>query len=184
MDNTLNKKQIKKIITEKVKSGMPKQQVFEEMIPENKIGKDLAQIIQSIPSVEAKNKYKSAHILFVVLLILLLLILIMVKSYAGIIWTCPILYLVFTVQPRYYSWALAPALYGVTPGLQLILYPIQGMEALSLTIGVPIVLISLLILGIGFYLSRKLTPNFTRTKESYEDDDGNIRYRLVLRFKD
>ncbi len=184
MDNRVNKKQIKKLIIEKVKSGMPKQQVFEEMIPENKIGKDLAKLIQSVPSVQAKNKFKSIHILFIVLLIILLLVLIIVRDYAGIIWTCPILYLVATAQPRHYGWALLPSIYGITPGLQLILWSPQGVESLSVTLGIIIVLISILISVIGFYLSRKLTPNFTETKEPYEDDDGNTRYRLALRFKD
>lgn len=184
MDKRDEKKRVKEIVREKLKSGLTKQQVFEELIQENNLGKELAKIIQSVPSFQSLKRFKTLHVLFFVLMIVLLIFLILNSDYPGIIWTIPMIYVIATKQSRYYGWAVWPSLYGLGPGISLILRPIAGSETSSIIFGAFIALISILISVLGFYLSAKLTPSYVESKELYQDDDGNSRYRLTIKFKE
>jgi hypothetical protein len=184
MENILTKKDIKKLIKEKIQSGISKQQIFEELIQGNTIGKDLAKIIQSIPSETALKKYKFLHTLFLVLLIVLLVILITNLNYAGITWTAAIIYLVVTKQAKFYGWSLVAGLYGITPGFILIQNPPEDAITAAILIGSIILLIAALIIFLGFYLSYKLTPGYIENKELYTDESGNQSYRLIVKFRE
>ncbi len=185
---TIDNKQIKKLAQEKIKLGVSKQAIYEELNQEFHGGLKIASIIQSQPSARALTKYKFLHILFLVLLSILILLLVLSQSFVGIIWTAPMIYFAATHKARYYGWACIAGLYGLFPGIQQLLVSAEGMETIRfiivLLIGILFIAVSFTIAFLGFYLRSKLTPSFIEKKELYKDDVGNSRFRLVFEFKD
>lgn len=184
MEVSFDKNQVKKLAQEKIKLGLSKQQVFDELHKQFKLGKALADIVQSLPSAAALKKHKAIHILFLILLSLQLLILLLTLNLAGIVWTAPMIYFAATHKARYYGWALVAGIYGLLPALQLLLSPAQEAELAGVLIGLFMLFISLTIPVLGFVLRTKLTPSCSEKKVLYTDSAGKSRFRLVLEFKD
>ena len=184
MEVSFDKTQVKKLAQEKIKLGLSKQQVFEELHKQFKLGTPIADIIQSLPSAAALKKYKAIHILFLILLSLQLLMLLLTLNLAGIVWTAPMIYFAATYKARYYGWALVAGIYGLLPALQLLLSPAQEVGIVGGLAGFLIFFISLTIPVLGFVLRTKLTPSYSEKKVLYKDSEGKSRFKLVLEFKD
>lgn len=187
IDMKIDKKQVKNLVQEKMKLGLTKQAIYEELHHEFNGGKIIADIVQSIPSAQALKRYKFIHVLFLVLLFVLITLLLLAQSYIGILWTAPMVYFAITRKARYYGWACVAGIYGLFPGI-LILKSIECSNTISfvlfLVIGIIIMLISIGIGFFGFYLRSKLTPSYTEKKELYINSEGLNRFRLIFEFKD
>jgi len=184
----IDKKQVKNLVQEKIKLGLTKQSIYEELNHEFNGGESIAEIVQSIPSAQALKQYKFLHVLFLVLLFVLITLLLLSQSYAGILWTAPMVYFAISRKARYYGWACVAGIYGLLPGLQFVLLAIERPNIIGyivfLVIGIIIMLISIGIAFLGFYLRGKLTPSYIEKKELYINSEGLKRLRLVFEFKD
>ena len=98
------------------------------------------------------------------------------------------IYFAITHKARYYGWACVAGIYGLLPGIQFILLAIERPNIIGflvvLVVGIIIILISIGIAFLGFYLRSKLTPSYIEKKELYINSEGLKRLRLVFEFKD
>jgi hypothetical protein len=184
----IDKKEIKRLAIEKIKNGKTKQVTYLELSQQFSGRQVIADIVQSIPSGYSLKKYKFIHVLFLVLLCVLVFFLILSLNFAGIIWTAPMIYFVIVKKARFYGWACIGGLYGFIPGLQLIFLSIDRPNLISfiitLVLGISIIVVSIGIIVLGFFLRGKLTPSYIEGKELYQNSEGKSRLRLVFEFKD
>jgi hypothetical protein len=184
----IDEKQIKKLAQEKIKLGLSKQVIYQELNLEFNGGQKIANIIQSLPSAQALKRYKFLHILFLVLLCVLVALMLLSFSFPGILWTVPMIVFAAQHKARLYGWACVPGIYGLVPVIMLIMQIPNSRHTLTVILlvilSISIFLVSALVIYLGFFLRSKLTPSYIEKKERYENSEGNARLRLVFEFKD
>ncbi len=179
MKASLDKKSIRKIAKEQIEKGVPKQQVYNELVEQFKFRNDIAKIVREIPSNERWSKYGFLNVVLL-LLVCILTIFSLIKPNFGIIWMFWIVYIVAFRKFNYYYWNTLLGAIGLitTIGLNLIEQKIAILES-----GI-IVLTSLLFVIAGIYLPKILTPSFSEVKESYLNSKGIKKIRVVHKFEE
>lgn len=189
----MTKRQLRKAAKKSILEGKSKQETFENLKISSKISnEELAKIIQITPSLEAREKFKTLN----GILIGTLLITVLFKMLAGIpiviengIKWIPVLFLlpiinillligVATYSPNAHKLVGIFTIIGLFRGMgNIIGNDLDGFIIFDLIIAAAMI-------GLGFYLNSKLTPEFSKSKELYQNDQGEDRMRYVIKFKD
>jgi predicted RNase H-like HicB family nuclease len=187
----MTKKEARKAAKQSILDGKTKQETFETLKETSKLPtEDLAKIIQSIPSLNARQKYKTLNVVLIVLLSLTVLfkmlsgIPIVIQN--GIKWF-PILFILPIINVLL-LWGVAT--FSAGSHRFVAIFTILGLlRSLGDLIGKPfepLMLIDLAIaaglIGLGFYLNSKLCPDFLTVKERYQNNQGQDRMRNVIKF--
>jgi hypothetical protein len=187
----MTKKEARKAAKKSILDGKTKQETFETIKETSKLPtEDLAKIIQSIPSLKARQKYKTLNLVLIVLLSLTVLfkmlagIPIIIEN--GIKWV-PVLFIlpiinillligVYTYSPNSHKWVAIFTILGLLHSLSDILgQPFEPLILIDLTIAAGLI-------GLGFYLNSKLCPDYLIVKERYQNNQGQDRLRNVIKF--
>ena len=189
----MTKRELRKSVKRSILDGKSKQEVFQELKETSKLPtEDLAKIIQSIPSLNARQKYKTLNIILIVLLSLTVLFK-MIAGFPiilenGIKWL-PILFLlpiinilllvgVVTYYPNSHKWVAIFTILSLLRSLSVIFgQPFEPFIIIDLVIAAGLI-------GLGFYLNSKLSPEYLTVKELYQNRQGQDRLRNVIKFKE
>ena len=189
----MTKKEIRKVANQSILNGKTKQEIFEALKETSyRTPEDLAKIIRTVPSLQARKKYKALNITLIVIFSLTILFL----ALAGIssiisneimrlsivfIWLIVYIALLIGVT-RYksgsYWWIALCTILGLIRFLGIMLtgsFTPLSLIDLAIHIGV---------IWIGLYLHSKLFPAYLTVKERYQDSQGQSRIRNVIKFED
>lgn len=187
----MTKKEARKAAKQSILNGKTKQETFEELKGTSKLPtEDLAKIIQTIPSLKVREKYRTLNIILIVLLSLTVLF----KMLAGIpiiiengIKWFPVLFIlpiinilllvgVATYSPSSHKFVAIFTIIGLLRSLgDLIGKPFEPFMLIDLSIAAGLI-------GLGFYLNSKLCPDYLTVKERYQNNQGQDRMRNVIKF--
>lgn len=189
----MTKRELRKAVKQSILDGKLKQEIFQELKDTSKNPpEDLAKIIQSIPSLTARQKYKILNSIFIGLLLLTILfkmmtgIPIVIKN--GIKWL-PILFVlpiinillligVLTYSSNSHKWVAFFTILGLLRSFSDILgQPFVPLIIVDLTIAAGLI-------GLGFYLNYKLCPEYLTVKERYQNNQGQDKMRNVIKFNE
>lgn len=189
----MTKREARKIAKENILQGKTKQETFEMLKESSDLSaEDLAKIIQLIPSMQARKKYNALNVILIVLLSITILfkILAALPSFIGrdaiwfpLIFLVPLINVLLLIGVVIYS-AGSHKLVAILTILGLVrmvtnLSNIQFEPLMLIDFGMAAALI-----GLGFYLNAKLSPEYSKFKEYYQNDQGQDRMRMVIRFED
>ena len=189
----MTKKEIRKVANQSILNGKTKQEIFEALKETSyRTPEDLAKIIRTVPSLQARKKYKALNITLIVIFSLTILFL----ALAGIssiisneimrlsvvfIWLIVYIALLIGVT-RYksgsYWWIALCTILGLIRFLGIMLtgsFDPLSLIDFAIHIGV---------IWIGLYLHSKLFPAYLTVKERYKDSQGQSRIRNVIKFED
>ena len=194
----MTKKSVKKIANQSILIGKSKQETFEELRETCSLSeKELAKIIQKIPSVEAKKKYKILHLTLKIILILTILL----KMRMGILLIIDeeiqsihqiilillilplinILLLIGVAKYRPSSFKLV-AIFMIIGLYQYMRSGIVFEEEGALIFIDLAIHVVLFVLGLHLY--SKFFPKYLTVKEIHQDSQGEVEYRNVIKFED
>lgn len=186
-------KEAAKIARKQIAEGKTRQETFDTLMAANKLPSvEFATIIQGIPSLQAREKYKTANVILMTLIILTIVF----KLIAGIflvmqngLMTLPIM-LILPLLNIYLLWGVL----NFRPGAHRLvaIFTILGIvRSLQQVIGQafdPILLLDFAIaaglIGLGFYLNNKLHPAYKTVRESYLNSEGYELDRYVIKFEE
>ncbi len=198
LKNKMTKKEVKEIANQTILSGKSKQETFEELKGTcNLSEKDLAKIIQKIPSIEAKKKYR---ILYVILEIILLLT-ILFKMRIGIhliieegiqnvfqitliLFLLPIINILLLIGvARYkrnsFKWIAIFMMIGLSQYIRSDIILEEEGVLIFIDLAIHIVLFVL-----ALYLYSKFFPKYLTVNEIHQDTQGQVEYKNVIKFED
>jgi hypothetical protein len=186
-------KEAAKIARKQIAEGKTRQETFDTLMADHKLPSvEFATIIQGIPSLQSREKYKTANGILMTLIILTIVF----KLIAGIflvmengLMTLPIL-LILPLLNIYLLWGVL----NFRPGAHRVvaIFTILGIvRSLQQVIGQafdPILLLDFAIaaglIGLGFYLNTKLHPAYKTVRESYLNSEGYELDRYVIKFEE
>jgi hypothetical protein len=186
-------KEAAKIARKQIAEGKTRQETFDTLMAANKLPSvEFATIIQGIPSLQTREKYKTANVILMTLIILTIVF----KLIAGIflvmqngLLTLPLL-LILPLLNIYLLWGVL----NFRPGAHRLvaIFTILGIvRSLQQVIGQafdPILLLDFAIaaglIGLGFYLNNKLHPVYKTVRESYQNSEGYELDRYVIKFEE
>lgn len=188
----MTKKEIRKIAKESILAGKTKQETYNELegivgIPSEK----LAKIIQLIPSLEIREKYKVLNILFIVLISITILY----KIFFGVeliiefgIKLFPVLFILPLInilllrgvlKYNYLSYILT----AVLTILGILRTKKDAIEEAGSLIVIDLAIAAALII-LGFYLGAKFYKGYTVYKVMEQDENGERKQKSVIKFEE
>lgn len=189
----MTKKELRKLAEQKIKEGKSRQVTFEELKEESKNkSEEIAKIVRFIPTLENRQKFKTAQ----TILLVALGITILFKMLAGlpiviekginwlpIIFLMPIINIALT-----YGVATYKGQYYRLVGIFTILGLLRSLRDIIGTTFEPLILIDLgiagVLIGLGFYLNSKMVSEYQTVKEKYTNQQGQTRLRNKIKFVD
>lgn len=179
MEGKLNKRDIAKIAKSRIKEGMSKQAVYEQLVDEYRQRVIIADVLSGLPTPARLKKYGPLNLLFLTLLIFFTSLFVLYPTIA-IIWPLWLIYVVaFRKMRLYYFNTLLGAIVAIC-GIGICLYQRQLVMA---TLGFTALAGVLLMLG-GIGLPRLLAPMYKEVKEEVTDADGGRRFVVRHYFPD
>jgi len=189
----MTKKEVRKVANQSILNGKTKQEIFEELKETSYRSEiDLAKIIRKITSLQAKKRYKALNITFIVLFSLTILSLML----AGIsiiinneIMRLPIIIIWLTIyivlligvtryNPKSYWWIAMCTILGLIRFLGVMLIePFKPLSLIDLAIHIGVI-------WLGLYLHSKLFPAYLTVTERYQNSQGQVKLRNVIKFED
>lgn len=190
-NNKMKLKEAAKIARKQIAEGKTRQETYDSLMAANNLpAVKFATIIQSIPSVQAREKYKTANGILMTLLILTIVfklivgILLVMENGLKIL---PVL-LILPLLNIYFLWGVS----NFRPGIHRsvgILTIIGVLRSLQHVIGQPFNLFFFIdfsiaagLIGLGFYLHNKLHPVYKTVRESYQNSEGQELVRNAIKF--
>ena len=184
-------REIRKAAKQSILNGKTKQETFEELKGKNyKSAKKTANIIQKIPSLRARSRYKIQYIALIVLLSIVVLVkmktvlpfIIENEMWILVIFLLPIIINIFVGIARYRQNS-----YITVTLLSYFWQLILGVELVNNTFK-PLLLIDIAIaaglIELSSTLNSKLFPEYLTAKEPYKNKHGQNRQRIVIKFED
>jgi len=185
-----------KLINKKIKEGKNKQEIFTEVKNEIKIPrKELANVLQHIPTLAQRKKYKTLN----VILVLFLFISILIKLYKTWIvlegtedihffvltLALPIIYLFMAIEAaRFKAFTYKPiVIFAVLDILDFAViflfmkFPIFFEKILDISIAD--LLIATVLLFLGMALDKRMNSSYTRKYEKYTTKNGQKKTRIL-----
>lgn len=189
----MTKRQIRKEAKQHILSGKTKQETFDHLKGIGKLPiEDLAKIIKSIPTLQAREEYKILNIILISLLALTVLakmltgIPIVIENglkWLPILFIIPIVNIILLIGVATYwgeshKWVAILTILGLLRTLGSMLgQPFDPLILVDLSIAAGLI-------GLGFYLHSKLYTAYKIVKEPYQNSRGENRLRNVIRFED
>ena len=189
----MTKKEIRKVAKQSIFDGKTKQETFNELERTSELSPEkLAKIIQKIPTLQARKKYKVLNIILIVLLSLTVLFKMMagipIIVANGIKWI-PILFLLPIINVL--------LLIGVTtyrPNSHKLVALFTFLSVLQYIGNIfgkpfnPLILIDFAIFAglivLGLYLNYNLCPDYSSNEECYQDSRGKYHLMIIIKFED
>lgn len=189
----MTKKELRRESFRLMQEGKSKQEAFEALLPvAGHTADELADVIRFVPSPRAREKYLPAHIILVIALVITVLL----KALAAVgmfmedlrvsslllVILLPALNILFCYQ--LITWQGSAYRMVAILGLMSVLRPfavfIRNPDVLML----PELILVLAIIILGFFLSRRMVPPITETRENYTDELGRTRLRKKFTLPD
>jgi len=185
-----------KLIEKKVKEGKGKQEILTEVKKEIKIPrKELADILQHIPTLAQRIKYKGLN----TILIVFLFISIVVKSFKAwlvlegtedihffvLTLVLPIIYLFITIEvARFKAFTYKPlVIFSFLDILDFIIIFLfmnfPDFFASILTVSIVNLVVAVVLLFLGMALDKRMNSSYTRKYEKYTAKDGKKKTRIL-----
>ena len=181
-----SKTQIKKDAVTLLKDEKSKQDVFDLLVEKYKYPKLVAQAMEYLPSAQNKSKYKKwNYLLLIMFLIKALIILVFANSGSIAYWYFACIYVIWKMTLKHYIWvALFSGFLAITPFIIFFGKPdADGILEAEWYKYIPFVL-SIPAMILAIWLKRKLSPPPEESREKYIDSQGNLRMRMIFKFKD
>jgi len=189
----MTKKEVKNVAKQSIFDGKTKQETFDDLERTSELSPEkLAKIIQKIPTIQARKKYKVLNIILIVLLSLTVLFKMMagipIIVANGIKWI-PILFLLPIINVLL---LIGVATYSPNSHKLVALFTFLGvLQYVGNIFGEPfnpLILIDLAIFAgliiLGLYLNYNLCPDYSSNEECYQDSRGEYHLRTVIKFDD
>jgi len=192
----MTKKEVRKIVNQRIFNGKTKQETFEELKDTSKLSiKDLAKIIQKTPSLEARKKHKTTHIVLKTIFILTIIFklkfgiqiiieeeiknvfqIILILSIMPII-NILLLIGVSKYGPNSFKLAAFFSILGLYQYMRsgIVFEEVGAIIFLDLFIHLGIVVLAL-------HLDTKFFPKYLTNKELYQNTQGEEKVRQVIKF--
>lgn len=179
----LDKKQIKKRAKELLKTGITKQEAYEQLTDEFKNGTVTAKVLRRLPSALALKRYGIwNHILLGLLIITALIFFIADPTPGIVIWYGLLIIAVATKSTRFYYWVTIMSGIGLLTILYLMITA-QGIDEGFIRIFLLLVLI-IPSCVLPIWLMNRLTPAPEEIREYYENENGEQRSWMKPVFKE
>lgn len=168
-------KKVKKYATDQIKSGRPKEDVFNEIYTgcnDFRLFEQIATIIQYIPDPVRIEKYVVYNALFLLLMIAIDVTLIITSDFEALILFLLLTALVAGMKTKYYQWIT------FVGGVAFISIPIilfldnPDSQETNRTIGLVSMGISGLLILLSVTIPKYLTPDYKVIEDIKIDDDG------------
>lgn len=190
----MKKKEIKQKGWQRIdQEGKSRQETFEELCEESdRSAEDIGKILRYIIPHETRKKYKVPHAVLMFVLLLTILVKLFMglaivaqhgASYTPVLFIIPLVNVFFLIAVlKYWGWAYnGVAIFGVISLSQNLGDIIDDPSDPFRLIGLVVVLA---LIGLGFYLHFKMTPEPEEVKEEYVDKKGKKKLRNKLQFMD
>ena len=183
-------REIRKAAKLSILNGKTKQETFVELKGKNyKSAKKAANIIQKIPSLRARSRYKIQYIALIVLLSIVILVkmkpvisfIIEDEMWILIIFLLPIINILVGVaryrQSSYITVALLSYFWQLILGAQLVNNTFEPLLLIDVALAAGLIELS-------STLHSKLYPEYLTVKELYKNKHGQNRQRIVIKFEE
>lgn len=180
--DSLNKKEVRKEARQILKQGTSKQETFQILSEKYKFEKDIADVLQHLPSQQAIEKYGKWNWLLLALLVIPFIYFILFGAGFGTyFWYSLMIYAVARKLTKYYVFVAA-----------LYVFILLGSIAVMFTSDAETtnwirVIIGYLIGGsttfLAYWLGKRLSPSPVEKKEPYTNSEGNRRLKVVYEFE-
>ena len=180
-NDQLNKTAMRNEARQLLKEGTSKQETFEVLKEKYNVVKDLAEMLKTLPSKQAIDKYGKWNNVLLALLVLTTAIFLWTTPSPGIlIWYGILIYAVAKRLVKYYVWL---TVFSAILIISLIAVVFTNDTAATSWITI-VVLLSLVIptLVLPLWLEKKLCPEPTERKEVYTNSLGEERLKIVYEF--
>jgi len=183
MSVELDKKQIRKRAKEILKTGIPKQEAYEQLAEEFQNRAATANVIRRLPSALALKKYGIWNHVLLGLLILTASILLLVKpSFGTALWYGLLIIAVARKTTRFYYWVTIMSALGVIGIIAAVLMNEATTEGwIRIGFFLALVIPSCIL---PIWLMNKLTPAPEEEREYYENENGEQRSWMKPVFKE
>ena len=183
-------REIRKAAKRSILNGKTRQETFEELKGTNyQSAKKVANIIQKIPSLRARSRYKIQYIVLIVLLSVMIFVkmkaiipfIIEEELWVLFIFLFPIINILVGVvtyrRNSYMMVVLLCSIWQYVLGFELV----NDSFKPSLLIDIAIVAV---FIELGTLLYFKLFPDYLTKKELYKNKQGQNKLRIVIKFED
>ncbi|MFN3529437.1 MAG: hypothetical protein ACK417_05900 [Bacteroidia bacterium] len=182
-DEKLNKKEIRNEALQLLKQGTSKQMTFELLVDKHKYTKEIAEILENIPSKKAVTKYgKWNYVLLAILIITTIKFCLEASLIGTLLWYGLLIYVVATKRIKHYWWVTAMSSSLLVALIVIILTSSSETCSWTTTTIMLIIIIPSCILPI--WLEKKLCPKPTEKKVQYTNSQGQQRMKIVYEFTD
>lgn len=178
----------RKLIRAKIESGSTPQQVYDELKgPGNAADEQLADAVRYVPTLERRAQYKTAQWVLMALLAAAALwkFVFVLPSVVDQGWLPIVFHGLFGLA--YVVAMIAVALYWrrahTLAGLLGFMEPMHNNDT-AFAENMAVILLLGVLMILGFYLQRELSPDYIKLKENYTNAEGQTRLREVVRFGD
>lgn len=189
----MKKSELRKIAKQNIQEGKSKQETYEILRDASTLpAEELAKIVQSFPSAEAKNKYKALNITLMILLGItatgkvlagLPLVLQHGVSWTPVLFLFPLINIALLIAVGMYSSGAHKAV-GILSAFGLLRYFNNvRFDSFDVYMGIELGFIITLI-ALGFYLNSVLCPSYKKIGETYLNQQGQKRMRYNISFPD
>ena len=185
----MTKKEVRKVVNNSILNGKTKQEIFEELKEtSHRSHQDLAKIIRTVPSLQARTKYKQLNIILIVLLAITILGKIAmgtsIISASGISIIIANWFSFFFILPVVDIFLLIGVVtYSQNSHIYIAIWTFFCMSHI-IQFERFLFVILVAIIGLGIFLNSKLYPKYQTVKERYKDSQGQTRIRNVIKFED
>ena len=176
---------------ELLKKGKSRQEAFEILKEEQKLAKDVAEVLNYLPAKKSIRKYRPWGIAQAALLWILGTLVVFAGYSEGYISAIPTLiaiaYFGFLIQAsarmqmKFYPWITFLMIISIISGAVIL---IAELASVQLYEAIGFFALSLIILAFSIWLDKKVVPKAKEIRETYTDATGRQRLRLRYDFED
>lgn len=178
----LDKKEVRRIAKAKLSEGIPKQQVYDELLSTYLQSKAVARIVESIPSARAKKKYGGWNIFLWILFAIMAVMDFLGGDVSGFVIDVLFIIAISGYKVKYYQWISIRAVMTI---IMMIAYVDFGnLDPLSIVVLVINSSFVITLLVLGLWLTAKLCPSPLVKKVMYTNKQGQKRLRPTYVFKE
>jgi len=166
-----------------LKHGKSRQDTYLELKAKYGSGKVVVDVIENLPSLEAKKKYGIWNYFLLALLLLITALFMRAAPSIGIvIWYGLLIYAVARVLTKYYIWVTIMTAIAIAGGLAAVVT--NDLESVNWSNAVIFLILNVPALILPIWLERKLCPAPTERREKYTNKEGKQKIRVVYEFRD
>ncbi|MEI6575827.1 MAG: hypothetical protein WCO63_06580 [Bacteroidota bacterium] len=185
MSEPVDTKKIKSSIIRKIKQGISKQQIYDELVPVYLDRNAIAAILNGTPSLLRRNNNKSPYIWLLVLLGLSAVLDLAVLSYPSLIWDIALIYIVADYKIKHFSWIWFRAIISIFILIVILILNTYQSQTLTSLIGTALVMVILIpTLIVSVKLEHRLSSKFAVRRVQFIDDAGNETSEIIHEFEE